>query len=211
MNNNLKHLDLGCGLNPKNPYNSQYLYGIDIEPLDKAKMLSNFTIKEIKARNLIFDQIPYKENFFDSVSAYDFLEHIPRIISLSTKGKNQTRYAFIELMNEIYRTLKHKGKFYALTPYYPNAQAFQDPTHVNIITNLTHIYFCEPHLMAAMYGFNGKFKLIRSIPVRPKYTFEPIKLNMRQYFRRLKDKIYQRESHLIWEFEAIKNYKKPVK
>ena len=57
MNNNLKHLDLGCGLNPKNPYNSQYLYGIDIEPLDKAKMLSNATIKEIKARNLIFDQI----------------------------------------------------------------------------------------------------------------------------------------------------------
>ena len=138
------------------------------------------------------------------MSAYDFLEHIPRIVSLNVNGKNKTRYAFIELMNEIYRTLKHKGKFYALTPYYPNSQAFQDPTHVNFITNLTHTYFCEPNLMASMYGFKGKFKLIRAISVKPRYSYEPFKLNMRQYFRKLKDKIYKRESHLIWEFEAIK-------
>lgn len=204
MNNNLKHLDLGCGLNPKNPYNCKYLYGIDIEIIDKSKIRSTATIKEIKAKNLIFDPIPYKESFFDSVSAYDFLEHIPRIVSLNLKGKNKTRYAFIELMNEIYRTLKHGGKFYALTPYYPNAQAFQDPTHVNFITNLTHTYFCEPNLAAQMYGFKGKFKLIRSISVRPSCSYEPLKLNMRQFYKRLKNKIYNRESHLIWEFEAMK-------
>jgi len=204
MNKNLKHLDLGCGLNPKNPYNSKYLYGIDIEILDKSKIRSDATLIEIKARNLIFDPIPYKENFFDSISAYDFLEHIPRIVSLNVKGKNKTRYAFIELMNEIYRTLKHQGKFYALTPYYPKAQVFQDPTHVNFITNLTHVYFCEPNLMAKMYGFKGKFKLIRSIPVKPRYTYHPFELSARQYLRKLKDKIYNRESHLIWEFQAIK-------
>ena len=55
MKNKLKHLDLGCGVNPKNPYNSKYLFGIDIEILDKSKIQSNATIKDIKARNLIFD------------------------------------------------------------------------------------------------------------------------------------------------------------
>ena len=204
MNNNLKHLDLGCGLNPKNPYNSQYLYGIDIEPLDKVKMLSNLTIKEIKFRNLIFDQIPYTKDFFDSISAYDFLEHIPRIISLNNKNKNETKYAFIELMNEIYRVLKNRGRFYAVTPFYPNAAAFQDPTHVNIITNMTHRYFCEPFLLASMYGFKGHFELIRSIPVRPGNIYEPVEMNFKQKFKSLKNEFHNRKSHLLWEFEAIK-------
>lgn len=204
MNNNLKHLDLGCGENPKNPYNSQYLYGIDIKIIDKAKIQVNTKIKDIKAKNLIFDPIPYKQSFFDSVSAYDFLEHIPRIISLNVGSETKSRYAFIEIMNEIHRVLKPKGKLYAVTPYYPKIQAFQDPTHVNFITNLTHVYFTEPHLMAAIYGFKGRFKLIRCISVKPKYTYEPTKLNIRQYLRRLKNKILKRESHLVWEFEAIK-------
>jgi hypothetical protein len=60
-------------------------------------------------------------------------------------------------MNEVWRDLKANGKFYALTLAFPNPQDFQDPAHVNIITDSTHRYFCGSSPLAAMYGFNGKF------------------------------------------------------
>jgi SAM-dependent methyltransferase len=201
MKNKFKHLDLGCGARPTNPYNSEYLWGVDIESLSKKAIKGNVKIKEIKRANLVYENIPFKSNFFDSVSAFDFLEHIPRIIS---KENNKTRYAFIELMNEIHRVLRGGGRFYALTPYYPNAASFQDPTHVNIITNLTHVYFCEPNPMARMYGFNGKFKLIRAVPAKPSNKYEPLDLNIMQKLKGLKDRFRKKQTHLIWEFEAIK-------
>jgi SAM-dependent methyltransferase len=203
--NNLrdKHLDLGCGQKPKNPYKSKRLYGIDIEKIKLSKT-DRENIFEVKQANLIFDRIPYKDSFFDSVSAYDFIEHIPRIISCAQKQKNVTKYSFIDLMDEIYRVLKHRGKFYASTPVYPHASVFLDPTHVNFITEETHHYFCLPSLGASMYGFKGKFKIIRAQKVRPKYLYEPTKLTFRQKIRKVNDKLKNLESHIIWELEAIK-------
>ena len=100
----------------------------------------------------------FDDNFFDSISAYDFLEHIPRV---RIKDNGDTNFPFIDLMNEVYRVLKTKGKFYAVTPYYPKPEAFQDPTHVNIITKKTHEYFCGSDCYGKYYGFKGNFKKIR--------------------------------------------------
>ena len=194
------HLDLGSGYKPKNPYSATRLYGIDIEKINKSK-INNVSIAEIKQANLTFSNIPFKSNFFDSVSAYDFLEHIPRVIN---SNQSNTRYAFIELMNEIYRVLKHGGKFYAVTPVYPHPSSFVDPTHVNFITDKTHHYFTEPSLGASMYGFNGRFKIIRIKRIRPKYLYEPHRLNFKQKLRKLNDKLKGLESHILWELEAIK-------
>lgn len=195
------HLDLGSGYKPKNPYSASRLYGIDIEKINKSK-INNVSIAEIKQANLAFSNIPFKSNFFDSVSAYDFLEHIPRVI---ISNQSDTRYAFIELMNEIHRVLKDGGKFYAVTPVYPHPSTFVDPTHVNFITDKTHHYFTEPSLGASMYGFTGCFKIIRVKKIRPKYLYEPIKLDLRQKIRKLSDKFKKLESHILWELEASKN------
>jgi SAM-dependent methyltransferase len=195
-----KHLDLGCSIFPKNPYAKDLIYGIDIAEID-LKSCNQDNLVEIKKANLIIDDIPYPSNFFDSVSAYDFLEHIPRIII----NKASSRNAFIEIMNEIFRVLKDGGRVYAQTPFFPNPEAFVDPTHVNFITNRTHTYFCIPKLTASMYGFNGKFKLIRVKPVRPKFLYEPNILNVFQKLSALNDKRRKKQTHLIWEFEAIKN------
>ena len=47
------------------------------------------------------------------------------------------------------------------TPAFPSKEVFQDPTHVNIITEDTlPLYFCEPCNWAKGYGFNGSFELI---------------------------------------------------
>lgn len=145
MNN--KHLDLGCGNSPRNPYHAGELFGIDLH----EENLNNNV--QYKKANLSIEKIPFEDNYFNSISAFDFIEHVPRI--LYTDGK--TVLPFINLMNEIWRTLKPNGIFYAVTPAFPNPEAFQDPTHVNIITNKTHEYFCGKNCYARNYGFQGEF------------------------------------------------------
>ena len=66
-------------------------------------------------------------------------------------------------MNEIWRVLKPGGILYASTPAYPHNEAFQDPTHVNFITEKTVEYFMgnvryqAGHDIGKMYGFIGRF------------------------------------------------------
>lgn len=78
------HLDFGCGDKPRNPFNAQNVFGIDIHT-----NLGN----NIASANLSVESIPFPDNNFDSVSAYDFIEHIPRNIHNFDTGK--THFPFI--------------------------------------------------------------------------------------------------------------------
>ena len=99
---NRKSLDLGCNNRPRNPYKYEKLYGIDLTP----QVIDGITYAEA---NLALEPIPFEDNYFDCVSAFDFIEHIPRqLLSVDTK---KTRLPFIELMNEIWRVLKPNGKW----------------------------------------------------------------------------------------------------
>lgn len=144
-------LDLGCGEKPRNPFGAAEWFGVDI----REDLESN-----ILCANLATEAIPCKTGHFDYCTAFDVIEHIPRILPSAEGG---TRFPFIELMNEIYRVLKPGGIFLHQTPAFPCKQSFQDPTHVNIITEDTFpYYFCEPNLYANKigYGFTGKFELL---------------------------------------------------
>ena len=191
-----RHLDLGCGDKPRNPYQARELYGVDIrDGLGQAGAV-------IRGADLFREPIPFDDNHFDTVSAYDFLEHVPRT-AITEHG---TRFPFIEVMNEIWRVLKPGGLFYASTPAYPHAAAFQDPTHVNIITRQTHTYFTRPALTGRMYGFKGDFECLRTLPTRSgDFEYPPAeppdwleRWRLRRHERR------QKNSHLVWEFRAIK-------
>lgn len=143
-----KTLDLGCGPSPNNPFNASEVYGVDIV----SNLASN-----IIAADLAIDPIPFDSDYFQFVTAYQFIEHVPRIIYCPRR-----RNSFVELMNEIHRVLKKDGIFLSVTPAYPHNAAFQDPTHVNIITEETfHFYFSEPTSWAKIYGFNGSFRLLK--------------------------------------------------
>jgi len=143
-------LDIGCGSKPRNPFGARILHGIDIrEDLEK----------NIKNADLTIEKIPYPDAYFDFITAFDFIEHIPRILYLPER-----RLPFIDLMNEIHRTLKPKGLFMSHTPIYPFSPAFQDPTHVNIITEQTFpMYFDDTKQVGKMYGFNGSFKILDQV------------------------------------------------
>jgi SAM-dependent methyltransferase len=142
----IKSLDLGCGITPRNPFNAEELYGVDIRGSEDKKIL---------IADLAIDSIPFNDNFFDYCSAYDFIEHIPRVIYIPKR-----KFAFVDLMSEIYRVLKSGGKFLSVTPAFPNAPAFRDPTHVNIITDETFpLYFDNKNCWAKIYGFIGGFEI----------------------------------------------------
>jgi SAM-dependent methyltransferase len=141
-----KTLDLGCGTNPRNPYNADSTYGIDIRTSPDNP--------NIKVADLAVESIPFESDYFDAVSAFDFIEHIPRVIYMPER-----RFPFILLMNEIYRVLKKGGLFYSRTPVYPHPELFRDPTHVNFIAHDTFTYYFDERSNAKMYGFNGSFKV----------------------------------------------------
>jgi len=139
-------LDLGCGGIPRNPFKADYLYGIDIR--DSAN-------PNIARSDLAQEAIPHGDASMDYITAFDFIEHIPRVVYLP-----EIRYSFIELMNEVYRVLRPGGLFLAQTPVYPYSACFTDPTHINPITSETFSqYFDDQRQWGKMYGFRGAFKI----------------------------------------------------
>ena len=63
------------------------IFGIDIRGDIDAKIFQ---------ADLAVEAIPFADEFFDGVSAFDFIEHVPRVIYMP-----QRRFCFVELMNEI--------------------------------------------------------------------------------------------------------------
>lgn len=216
------HLDLGCGAVPRNPYHRARLCGVDIRAVPAQGDI------EVRVANVALEPIPWADNSFASVSAFDFLEHVPRVLS-SVDGRT-TNFPFVRLMDEVWRVLADGGRLWALTPAFPNEESFRDPTHVNIITERTHEYFCGDKPLARMYGFNGSFKALRTgwvrletafdatADVRPQQTWaKRLPLHrllarfVRDTIRRLRGRPMtagarneDRLMYFLWEFEAVK-------
>ena len=147
INKYSKALDIGSGPNPKNPFNADELFGVDL----RENIEHNVVYADLSMGNL-----PFNDNSFEYITAFDVVEHIPRIAIINGDTKNP----FIDLMNEIYRVMKINGIFFNIQPCYPAKEAFQDPTHVNIMSeNTMQNYFCEP-AWARIYGFEGSFEMI---------------------------------------------------
>jgi SAM-dependent methyltransferase len=150
-------LDLGCGARPRNTFNADTVYGIDI---NRVQAIPGFQVLQT---DLVLERIPFQDDFVDYVTAFDFLEHVPRLLYVPHR-----RQPFIELMSEIWRVLKPGGVFFSSTPVYPNGAAFKDPTHVNVITPETFSeYFDDTKGWARDYGFKGAFHIERLVDHGP--------------------------------------------
>jgi SAM-dependent methyltransferase len=214
-----RHLDLGCGDRPRNPYARGQVSGVDIRPAPGG------TGFDYRVANLALQPIPWADGTFGSVSAFDFVEHVPRI--LATPDGTDTIFPFVRLMQEVWRVLAPGGLFYALTPAYPHPEAFVDPTHVNIITDATHDYFCGEEPVAAMYGFAGRFRALRAewahvhdaystIPGSPENRRQHTGLkrfsrSLKSASRKLRGKepLRERKIYFLWELQAVKDTSGP--
>lgn len=145
-------VDLGCGGRPLNLFGANEVFGCDL--------IGNKDTN-VKGCNLSVEPIPFESESLDFVIAQNFIEHVPRILSRNS----ETHFPFIDLMSEIHRVLKDGGLFFSKTPAYPRLAAFQDPTHVNIITSDTFPYYFCWHPSGGpwgrLYGFNGRFELVQ--------------------------------------------------
>jgi len=193
-----KHLDIGCGTVARNPLSAKELWGCDLFEMSQEDKQLDF---EFVRADLSRPPLPFCDDFFSSVSAFDVIEHIPR-----NGYMNGEPYSpFISLMNEIHRILSHGGIFLASTPVYPHPAVFQDPTHVNFITDQTHDYFCGPSPYASRYGFKGQFAVKRVTREPQKNILNNRSSELRKKYRTFECKYFKGGlSHITWELVAIK-------
>lgn len=97
-------LDIGCGTGfvlSLAHSSFEKVYGIDITPamLDNAtSKLKEQKVKNVKLIQTSSDNLPFPDSYFDVVTAYGFLHHLPELLPT---------------FREVYRVLKNKGIFYA--------------------------------------------------------------------------------------------------
>lgn len=157
------HVDLGCFTRPRGAD-----IGVDVKLPPTFPDSSEFI-----QCNLGFQKIPLESNFCELITAFDVLEHIPKMLwfesstvqnsvvdifnseATETTGGMTVIKPAIFLMNEICRVLKPGGQFISHTPAIGrelNGSSInslipihQDPTHVNVWTYLSFTsYFCPP-------------------------------------------------------------------
>jgi len=135
----LKQLDLGSGASPRQ-WGVFEAFGVDI---------FDYGVDNVKVADLALEPIPFENDSFDLVTAYDFLEHIPSLIYLpEEKGEVvelTRRSCMIELFNEIYRVLKHDGNLYMAMPVAGTTEYYRDPTHV------------YPWVLQSLHYFSGDY------------------------------------------------------
>lgn len=104
-------LDLGCGENKREGFT-----GVDIAKVTGVD----------KVCNLFKFPWPWKSNSVSEIHCSHFIEHVPD---------------FTAFMDECYRILKPGAQMTVIAPYYTSIRAFQDPTHLQTISENRFFYY----------------------------------------------------------------------
>lgn len=78
--------------------------------------------------------LPFKDNEFDEIHAYDVLEHT---------GQQGDYKFFFSQWNEFYRILKPDGHFFAKCPSINSVWAWGDPSHTRVIQQENLVFLSQ--------------------------------------------------------------------
>ena len=126
----MKELVLGCG-----NYRKKRIWTDDNEEYETPVFLD---IDPNTKPDILWDlnkmPLPFENDEFDEIHAYDVLEHI------GTQGDIKR---FFYEFSEYHRVLKDKGLFFITCPYYGDKWAWGDPGHTRILGAETFVYLSQ--------------------------------------------------------------------
>lgn len=193
LSRNSHHLDFGAGREVRNPFNANQVFSADVRAYGAEDDSKHFIIEPGKP-------LPFRDNTFTSVSAYDVLEHLER--------SGQYGNLFIWAMNEIHRILVPGGLALFVFPALPNLEVYSDPTHVNIIHKNTLDFFTNNTPENNYEGIQTRYEVIRNSKLRsfkrlvdtPRMSNQVENLSLRRKLSLTKRTFlrFVRPSHRIW-------------
>jgi len=101
----------------------------DLTTLDINSSLKPDVVWDLNQRPL-----PFEENTFDEIHAYEVLEHV---------GRQGDFVGFFMEFSEYWRILKPNGLFVASVPRWDKLWAWSDPGHVRVISNGTLTFLSQ--------------------------------------------------------------------
>ena len=107
----INKLNVGCGNDIRQGY-----VNLDVSPLPGVDVVHNLEIFPW----------PFEDNSFDEIILQNVLEHLSDTI---------------QVIEEVWRILKHKGKVIITVPYWNCWQSIADPTHKTYFHQYSFIFF----------------------------------------------------------------------
>lgn len=154
-----KHLLLGCGTDHSKRF------ALAGEPAEWDGELVTLDYVSAYKPDVVFDlslgdPLPFPDDTFDSIGAYEILEHI---------GEQGNYVLMLEQFSDYWRVLKPGSLFYATVPCYKSIWALGEPGHKRVINEGTLTFLQQPsyygHRMmtpASEYRlhFKGDFEVV---------------------------------------------------
>lgn len=101
------------------------LVTLDINPDHKPDVVHDLTKRPL----------PFEDNQFDEIHAYEVLEHL---------GQQGDWRSFFEEWSEWWRILKPGGVLFGTSPHWSSPWAFGDPGHTRIVSGETMVFLMQP-------------------------------------------------------------------